>query len=351
MIYFFHHYELPVIMQQNHLQQILLRTRQQQAQQQLNPNLAGTANTTNPAPPNPTGPTGTASIDPLLLSVPTPTQNNDNNNNQNLLLNHRWDNYYLNQHIPDFRNRALNLAINLRNFLADNVFGVGVVNNNNNNNRNMVRRRVRMINLRNLQQINLGSIQIVPTIVEPMEELADGIAGAETAAVDTPTVSSSETLDDRSNFQRNFEENNFIFNSGENSENNEENVATSPVTIESKSVDDASSNLYYSVAPVAQKEEATSDAKSKINLNVVVDDCSENSSINEKLNKTNNKTTIDEIEFDEFSSKEINSSLNENWGNCNSSIDENSCRSIVQDEHKISSETNELKVEDPGDEN
>lgn len=360
-------------MQQNHLQQILLRTRQQQAQQQLNPNQA--ANTTNPAPPtNPAEPIPT--LEPVTLSAPTPTQNNDNNNNQNLLLNHRWDNYYINQHLPDLRNRALNLAINLRNFLADNVFGVGVVVPNNDNNRNMVRRRVRMINLRNLQQINLGGIQIIPTNGPPVgqnvEQIAEGVYVAravrqtptpaaaaattvdtpivDTPAVDTPIVSQNETLDNRSNFQRNFEENNFILTSAsENSETNEENVATTPVTIESKSVDDASSNLYYSVAPVAQKDEATNDAKSKVN--VVVNDFSENSSINEELNKTIIKTTNDKIEFDEFSSKEINSSLNDNWGNCNSSIDGNSCRSIVPDEHKISSETNELKVEDPGDEN
>lgn len=349
MIYFFHHYELPCIIQQNHLQQILVRTRQQQIQQELNPTQAQTANTTNPAAPtNPTGPTG---IDPLLLTVPTPTQNNDNNNNQNLLLNHRWDNYHINRHIPYLRNRALNLAINIRNFLNDNVFGVGIVINNNNNG-NVVRRRIRMISLRNLQQINLGNIQIVPTIIEPIEAngiVVDGSTTAETATVDTQTVSNNETMDSRSNYQRNFEENNFILNSGENSVNNEENVATTPVTIESKSKDDANSNLYYSVAPVAQKDEAT-DAKSKINLNVE-NDFSENSSINEELNKTIIKTTIDKTEFDEFSSKEINSSLNDNWGNCDSSIDGNSCRSIVPDEHKISSETNELKVEDLGDEN
>lgn len=370
MIYFFHHYELPVIMQQAHLQQILLRSRQQQAEQQLNPNQPGTANSTNPVPPAPTAGTGIAAIDPLLLTVPVPTQNNDNNNNQNLLLNHRWDNYYINQRMPVLRNRALNLAINLRNFLADNVFGVGIVNNNNNNNGNVnvAHRRVRMINLRNLQQINLGSIQIIPTVtVQPIEELAAGIVDESTAeqpsGVDIPIVTSNETLmDDRSNFQRNFEENNFMFSSGENSVNNEENDAAdgggaAPGTIESKSTDESNNkNLYYSVAPVAQKElnAVTSETKSKINLNVVVDgdgDSVIGTPINEEFNKTIIKTTIDKIKFDECSSKEMNSSLNDNWGNCNSSIEGNSCRAIVQDEHKISIENNKISSEDPGDEN
>lgn len=338
-------------MQQNHLQQILLRTRQQQAEQQLNPNQPSTATTnpTNPAAPTPAGPTGLASIDPILLSVPTPTQNNDNNNNQNLLLNHRWENYYLNQRMPDLRNRALNIAINLRNFLADNVFGVGVVNNDNNNG-NFVRRRVRMINLRNLQQINLGSIQIVPTInVQPIEELAEGVVGggAVETAVETPTVSSTETMDDRSNYQRNFEENNFIFAEGAQQENRGENVAA-PVTIE------GNENLYYSVAPVAQKNElnlATSETSNR-NLNAVDGNRREVSSISDE-NKTI-ETTIDKIKLDECSSAEMNSSLNDNGGNCNSSIEGNSsraARAFVQDEQKISSKTNDLKIEEPGDEN
>lgn len=204
MVYFFHHYELPVIMQQVQLQQLLIRSRQQQNQQSAN-------QTARPVPPTNMPPftpfNGTGSVaanvnapaaQPLQvggdnqerpLEDDAETRNNDNNNNTN---NNRLNNVgvFINQHvpIPVYVMRALNIFGNLRNTLTNGI--VHNINNNINNN------QMRVINLRNnLRQINLGSIEIRPISI-----------GGSTSGVNGTGEGDTENSSDT---QRNFEENNF----------------------------------------------------------------------------------------------------------------------------------------------
>lgn len=188
-------------MQQVQLQQLLIRSRQQQNQQ---------ANQTpRPVPPTampftPFTATGTGAanlIDPAtqqqqvgdnqerLLGAGVETRNNDNNNN---LLNNVG--VFLNHHvpIPVYVMRTLNMFGNLRNILTNGI--VHNINNNINNN------QMRVINLRNnLRQINLSSIEIRPISI-------GGSTGGVNGTGDGSPDNSSDT---RNTFQRNFEENNF----------------------------------------------------------------------------------------------------------------------------------------------
>ncbi|KAG4076428.1 hypothetical protein HA402_005871, partial [Bradysia odoriphaga] len=173
MVYFFHHYELPVIMQQAQLQQLIIRSRQQtQQQQQTNQRSATpTAAGTHPSP--------IRRITLTNLNLPNVNQgNNDNNNNSNILVTLGT---YIRQNV-----RLLNIFQTLRNVLWN-----GIVNPNLNHTNTP---RIRMINLRNnLRQINLGGIEI------------------------RPSVNGNSNTDTRSTFQRNYDENNFRLPDAENS--------------------------------------------------------------------------------------------------------------------------------------
>lgn len=174
MIYFFHHYELPVIIQQSQLQQLIRRSRQQQQQQNNRPNRQGT-----PPSPATTAPSAEAAQPNINL---TTTTNDNNNNNQNTAFNIRT---FLSQRIQ--LRRIVHPLSRIRNILTN-----GVPPNNLNNNR-----RLRMINFHNLRQINLGTFQISPTN-------------------QAASIQEAPPPDLRDTYQRNFEENNFQLSGNDN---------------------------------------------------------------------------------------------------------------------------------------
>lgn len=188
MVYFFHHYELPVIMQQAQLQQLIIRTRQQTQQQQQN-NQRTNAPLALPLQQSPIRQITLANI-----NLPNTNQGNDNNNNRNILVTFGT---YIRQNI-----RLLNIFRTIRNVLWN-----GIINPNLNN---INTPRIRMINLRNnLRQINLGGIEIRPS----------------------NNVNNSTVTDTRSTFQRNYDENNFRVSEVENS-NEIQNVTTENTIID-----------------------------------------------------------------------------------------------------------------------
>lgn len=199
MIYFFHHYELPVIIQQAQVQQILrLRTRQRHHQQQQAGNASGAANSNgaNQAPnENANTPNNGQSNDANAAPPNNPINinnnhiNNLNNNNNNTSTFNANRNVVI--HIGNFFNqhmtatliisRALNIAGAVRNIIANDIFGVAAIFNNNNdnnlNNNNATgapTSHIR-INLANLRRINLSGIQINP--VERNDDRLDGSVG------------------------------------------------------------------------------------------------------------------------------------------------------------------------------
>lgn len=187
MIYFFHHYELPVIIQQAQVQQILrLRTRQRHQQQngngahgatnnaanqRNNPDMANQNN--NDAIANQMNNNAAATNTNSNNNNNTSTnnnniQNNNNNNNANLLAN---ISFFLNLQMASVLiNHAINAMGTLQNLLSNDIFGTAAFFNNNNdnnlnNNNNNISRvnitRLR-INLNQLRRINLAGIQINP---------------------------------------------------------------------------------------------------------------------------------------------------------------------------------------------
>lgn len=183
MVYFFHHYELPVIMQQAQLQQLIIRSRQQTQQQQQQNNQRTTATTAaiqlQPSP--------IRRITLTNLNLPNTNQGNDNNNNRNILVTFGT---YMRQNV-----RLLNIFRTIRNVLWN-----GIINPNLNN---INTPRIRMINIRNnLRQINLGGIEI---------------PSSNNVVVDSGTV--NPVTDTRSTFERNYDENNFRVPEAENSDN------------------------------------------------------------------------------------------------------------------------------------
>uniref|UniRef100_A0A6B2E4R0 Uncharacterized protein n=1 Tax=Phlebotomus kandelakii TaxID=1109342 RepID=A0A6B2E4R0_9DIPT len=218
MVYFFHHYELPVIIHQAQLQQLLMRSRQQNGQngQQVNA-------PANPAAGGPNAnvqmggnaPRPAAAAEPRRQGEPGNRQNDNNNNNHNFLTNVT----YLARRlpVPGLRNREETPVIRtLRNMMANTMLG-GLINNNENNNNP----RIRVVNLGNLQRITLGRIAITPTTVQSETQTTSeaGETSTENASSSTTTPSDASPADptgaseggSQSNFQRNFEENNYIF--------------------------------------------------------------------------------------------------------------------------------------------
>lgn len=188
MIYFFHHYELPVIIQQAQVQQILrLRTRQRHHQQQQAGNASGVANNngTNQQPndnanlPNNGQPNdGTAGPSNNHINI---NNNNINQHNANRNVVIHIGNFF-NQHMTAtlIISRALNIVGAVRNVIANDIFGAAIFNNNNDNNLNnnnatgTTTSHIR-INLTNLRRINLSGIQI--NSVERNDDRLDSSVG------------------------------------------------------------------------------------------------------------------------------------------------------------------------------
>lgn len=183
MIYFFHHYELPVIIQQAQVQQILrLRTRQRHQQQNGN-GAPGAAN--NPSNQRNSPDIATqANNDGMANNQMNNNNNNSNNNTNRNNVNNNNNNSNLLGNISVFFNlqtasllinHAMNAMGTLQNLLANDIFGTATffnnnndnnLNNNNNSNNNNNNARVNItrlrINLNQLRRINLAGIQINP---------------------------------------------------------------------------------------------------------------------------------------------------------------------------------------------
>ncbi|XP_059610028.1 membralin [Phlebotomus argentipes] len=216
MVYFFHHYELPVIIHQAQLQQLLMRSRQQGGQN--GQQAAAGANAAAAAAANGNaqgGGNGAARVVGQAAGEaarrqaepPVNRQNDNNNNNHNFLTNVT----YLARRlpVPGLRNRDETPVMRtLRNIMANTILG-GLINNNENNNNP----RIRVVNLGNLQRITLGRIAITPSTVQNETQTTGDEATEETA--NSSSASAADAVSDeggsQSNFQRNFEENNYIF--------------------------------------------------------------------------------------------------------------------------------------------
>uniref|UniRef100_A0A182P8I6 Uncharacterized protein n=1 Tax=Anopheles epiroticus TaxID=199890 RepID=A0A182P8I6_9DIPT len=218
MIYFFHHYELPVIIQQAQLQQILIQTRNDQAQaqqgtfQQQRPQQRPNAGqpqqhgTNRRAVPRPQGLAAAVAQNYNLQwtnLLRLWRRQNDNNNNIGDILNRlpRYSLHTLNvNHINGLNASLRDIARNSIQYLRSNLnVGMAMLGGNAainlyNNNNNMfgmqhriVRAAVGLVHNRN------------PTLQDaPLND--DGLERDREAPVDR-----------RSNYQRNYEENNFIF--------------------------------------------------------------------------------------------------------------------------------------------
>lgn len=216
MVYFFHHYELPVIVQQAQLQQLIIRSRQQ-TQQQNNQRTTTPELQLHPSP--------IRRITLTNLNLPNTHQGNDNNNNQNILLTFGT---YIRQNI-----RLLNIFRTIRNVLWN-----GIINPNLNNTNTP---RIRMINLRNnLRQINLGGIEIRPSVNN-----ANSTTG-------------NTVTDTRSTFQRNYDENNFRVSDVENSNemsNNRNGTAEHTITNSASTQNTVNDSIDNSAESEVRKEQ------------------------------------------------------------------------------------------------
>lgn len=169
MIYFFHHYELPVIIQQAQVQQILrLRTRQRHQQQNGNGTPHGASNTA-------TNMQNGSNAANQANNNATGNNQMNNNGNQPNNNNHRNGNLFTSislifnvQMLTTLFNHIWNAFGALQGRITNDVFGAAAFFNNNNDNRlnnnnnptaNITRLR---INLSRLRRINLAGIQINP---------------------------------------------------------------------------------------------------------------------------------------------------------------------------------------------
>ncbi|XP_050098394.1 uncharacterized protein LOC126579123 isoform X2 [Anopheles aquasalis] len=249
MVYFFHHYELPVIIQQAQLQQILIQTRndaqaqqvpfQQQQRAQQPQQQRGQAPGANRRPPAPNY--GMLNLLRILR------RQNDNNNNISDILN-RIPRYSLQtfnvgshnvvNNINIFNASLRDVARNSIQFLRANL-NVGMTmlgnagnniyqnnnnnnpenaNNNNNNNNNYPTLYGHLHNLVFEIQHRVGMAAAAaandrnPTIEDaPLNDVGEHMM-REGGRGGVPTIPPVPLIADRrSNYQRNFEENNFIF--------------------------------------------------------------------------------------------------------------------------------------------
>ncbi|XP_058176871.1 membralin [Anopheles ziemanni] len=211
MIYFFHHYELPVIIQQAQLQQIIIQTRSDHAQAQLGafqqqrpqqPSQQQQQQRFNRRPNQPRAQHNYSVQWTNLLRLLR--RQNDNNNNLNLLNRlPRYNLHTLNfgshhvvNNINGFNASLRDIARNSIQYLRANLnhgmarlghAGTGIVYNNNNN-MIEIQNRVLMAAAGPINNRN-GTLEDLPLDDEDRDH----------------------PVDRRSNYQRNYEENNFIF--------------------------------------------------------------------------------------------------------------------------------------------
>lgn len=207
MIYFFHHYELPVIIQQATVQQILrIRTRQRHQQQNGNGAHGAANNATNMR--NSLNTSNQANNDAMGTNQ---MNNNDNHRNGNLLSSIA---FILNfQMASNLFNRMSTLLQALQVRLTNDLLGTTTLLNNNidnslnNNNNNSTANFSRLtlgFNLSRLRRINLAGIQINPIQINPAsntesihldrdEAASNGTATAEMNMGETSTSHSNES--------------------------------------------------------------------------------------------------------------------------------------------------------------
>lgn len=202
MVYFFHHYELPVIVQQAQLQQMFVRSTRNNnnnSNRQADNNGQATGgnqqtNRENQQAPN---------------EAPTPEAPERPANNANNMFLIRGA----------YRRRVNHLVERLRNNFYNNVFGVGVIADNNNNNANNLQnqagfnhltRSLRLLNalfpnrpILNVRIINVRSASASATVADILrtaegnqlqQNQASVVQPAENAGSDAPTV---ERLEER----------------------------------------------------------------------------------------------------------------------------------------------------------
>lgn len=255
MIYFFHHYELPVIIQQAQLQQIILQTRDGQVpnpppagsnrqqpppQQQPQPQQPAAGQ---PAAAAPNGPQPQQQqqrvtvLEGLFNAIPFQRRNNDNNNNnRNILIsipryygflsmngnnnNNNGTLAFANGVPAALRNIAHSLFQSLRTNVAAGMELLGNMNMNLNNNNNLFAQRLRFGfgNVQNNRNHPLR-IRIVgrsPAIIRPSPVSGAVLnptnpTNATAGPMSTENIAASSAVDPRLNYQRNYEANNFIF--------------------------------------------------------------------------------------------------------------------------------------------
>ena len=170
MIYFFHHYELPVIVQQAQLQQIFMRSVRNNNNQAAAgaPTAPGATNQQNRENQQQAGAPSAAASDAA------PEQPVNNANNMFLIRG-------------TYRRRVNHLVERLRNNFYSNVFGVGMMADNNNNNNpglNNLTRSLRLLNLLfpnrpilNVRIINVRSASASATVADILRTADGGEVG------------------------------------------------------------------------------------------------------------------------------------------------------------------------------
>lgn len=169
MIYFFHHYELPVIVQQAQLQQIFMRSVRN------NNNQAAAGAATAPGATNQQNRENQQQADApaAAASDAAPEQPVNNANNMFLIRG-------------TYRRRVNHLVERLRNNFYSNVFGVGMMADNNNNNNNPglnnLTRSLRLLNLLfpnrpilNVRIINVRSASASATVADILRTADGGV--------------------------------------------------------------------------------------------------------------------------------------------------------------------------------
>jgi hypothetical protein len=174
MVYFFHHYELPVIVQQAQLQQLFMRSvrNNNNGQATAAPTAPGNANQQNRENQQQQAP---GNEPPTAAAAPERPVNNANNN------------MFLIR--GTYRRRVNHLVERLRNNFYSNVFGVGMIAADNNNNNaannpglNNLTRSLRLLNLLfpnrpilNVRIINVRSASASATVADILRTAEGGV--------------------------------------------------------------------------------------------------------------------------------------------------------------------------------
>lgn len=266
MIYFFHHYELPVIIQQAQLQQIILQTRpdgqippQNQARPPQQQQRAQPGAGTGPAngQPGAAGAAAAAAGQAPLHRAATvfdgfinamrfqrfQRNNDNNNNNRNILISlHRYSGWMtVNGNADDgggfgggdgvnatIRNIAHSLVQSLRTNVAAGMELLGNMNININYNHNTFAQRLWFgfgglqnnnnqrpaVGIRIIRHVQPGGggVGVTTRNQEPGGAGSPGSAGgARPRPLSGENIAASSAVDPRTNYQRNYEANNFIF--------------------------------------------------------------------------------------------------------------------------------------------